>query len=164
VELKALYKGYNNGDQFLSVREAARRLNVSKSFAAELFQELAAHGFTRAKEVGAFNLKALAGKGKATTWILTEFPVGDALQGTRDFMRWAPVDLEAASIATAENHFAVHTRGRSVHTRGPLAPKQRPNRPNRPPLRTLSSILRAKRSTRVDTGIATMEGGVASQD
>lgn len=88
VELKALFNGLNNGELFLSVREAAKRLGCGKNLAAELFEELQGRGFIRANEVGAFNMKSAARRGKATTWILTEHPFGNVTAGTRDFMRW----------------------------------------------------------------------------
>ena len=88
VELKGLYNGSNNGDLFLSVREAARRVGCGKNLAGELFKQLQDRGFIRPNEVGAFNLKALAGRGKATSWILTEYAVGSSTAGTKDFMRW----------------------------------------------------------------------------
>lgn len=90
VELKALFNGLNNGELFLSVREAAKRLGCGKNLAAELFEELQDRGFIRPNEVGAFNMKSAARRGKATTWILTEHPFGNATAGTRDFMRWQP--------------------------------------------------------------------------
>lgn len=88
VEFKALFNGFNNGELFLSVREAAKRIGCGKNLAAELIEELRDRGFIRPNEVGAFNLKAAAGGGKATSWILTEYPFGNATAGTKDFMRW----------------------------------------------------------------------------
>lgn len=90
VELKALFNGFNNGELFLSVREAAKRLGCGKNLAAELFDQLEDRGFIRPNEVGAFNMKAASGMGKATSWILTEHPFGNATAGTMDFMRWQP--------------------------------------------------------------------------
>lgn len=97
VELKSLYNGYNNGNLFLSVREAARRLGCSKDRAARLFVELRDRGFIRPKEIGAFNLKAASGRGMATSWILTEHPTGDAVSGTKEFMHWRPTPPEAVA-------------------------------------------------------------------
>ena len=145
VELKALYNGNNNGDLFLSAREAAKRLNTGRSFAARRFLELQNRGFIRPKEIGAFNRKALAGSGKATSWVLTEFPIGNAVAGTKDFMRWQPSD-DVPKI-----HLTVRPSGRCVRPSGHLAPGGHQKRPNRPPLRTLSSFLRAKRSAPADT-------------
>lgn len=88
VEFKALFNGFNNGELFLSVREAAKRIGCGKNLAAELIEQLRDRGFIRPNEVGAFNMKAAAGGGKATSWILTEHPFGSATAGTKDFMRW----------------------------------------------------------------------------
>jgi hypothetical protein len=89
IELKTLYNGSNNGQLFLSVREAARRLNRGKNFAAKCLRELEDRGFIRPNVVGAFNLKAGARQGRATTWILTEFEFAGSL-ATKEFMRWRP--------------------------------------------------------------------------
>lgn len=88
IELMALYNGRNNGELFLSVREAASRLNVSKNFAARCFSDLRERGFIRPNRIGAFNLKSNARRGMATTWILTEYPMGNETSGTKDFMKW----------------------------------------------------------------------------
>jgi GNAT superfamily N-acetyltransferase len=91
LELKMLHNGRNNGSLFLSVREAARRVGVGKNLAEKTFAELRDRGFIRPNAVGAFNLKAGARCGMATSWVLTEFPVGEAAgAGSRDFMRWRP--------------------------------------------------------------------------
>jgi len=89
IELKALYNGSNNGDLFMSAREAAKRLNrpTGKSQAAVWFAELQDKGFIRPNIVGGFNVKSTAAGRRATSWILTEFPFGNAL-ATKDFMRW----------------------------------------------------------------------------
>lgn len=91
IELKALYNGFNNGTLFLSVREAAKRLGVGKTFAAKCFRELQDRGFIRVSKAGAFSLKMSSRRGDATAWALTEYPVGNEMGvGTKDFMRWAP--------------------------------------------------------------------------
>jgi hypothetical protein len=145
VELKALYNGNNNGGLFLSAREAAKRLNAGRSFASRRFLELQDKGFIRPKEIGAFNRKALAGSGMATSWVLTEFPIGNAAAGTKDFMRWQSSD------GTSKIHLTVRPSGRCVRPSGQSAANGTRKRPNRPPLRTLSSFLRTKRSAPADT-------------
>src|SRR5262245_54679292 len=57
VELYALYDGSNNGRLFLSVREAAYRVNVGKSTAATALAQLIDRGFIRPNVKGAFTLK-----------------------------------------------------------------------------------------------------------
>lgn len=124
LELKALYTGSNNGTLFLSVREAARRLGVGKNQAAAAFGELQERGFIRPSIVGAFSLKHEARRGNATSWILTEFPIGDAKgAGSRDFMRWQPSPeqqraRELQRVARSQNHSTVPYRGQTVPAPG----------------------------------------------
>jgi len=107
IELKMLYTGQNNGELFMSVRDAAHRLNIGKTHAAKCFRELEAHGFIRPKTIGeygrgrAFDLKSnIARRGEATTWILTEHPIGDANgAGSRDFLSWMLSPQQAAEEA-----------------------------------------------------------------
>ncbi len=129
LELKALYTGNNNGNLFLSVREAARRLGVGKNQAAAAFGELQERGFLRPNVVGAFSLKFEARRGNATSWILTEFPIGEAKgAGSRDFMRWQPTpdqqrDRELSRAARSQNHSTVPLRGQTVPAPGTVTPK-----------------------------------------
>ncbi len=89
VELYAFYNGRNNGSIFLSVREAASRINVTKNTTPKLFRELEGRGFIRAGQRGAFTLK----KRHATQWILTEFEYANQA-ATKDFMRWAAPEIQ----------------------------------------------------------------------
>lgn len=83
MELKALYNGMNNGQLFMSVREAANRLGVATNTASKAIEELQEKGFIRPNQKGHFDWK----KCPATSWILTEFAFNGAL-ATKDFMRW----------------------------------------------------------------------------
>lgn len=83
IELYGLYNGDNNGELFLSEREAAKRINLSKLTARRYFEELTIRGFIKPHHKGAFNVKAPI----ATTWILTEFDYNNN-RGTKDFMKW----------------------------------------------------------------------------
>jgi hypothetical protein len=142
IELKALYMGSNNGALFLSVRRAAEKLNSSRGFAAARFLELQDRGFIRPNEIGAFSVKCLVGNGRATSWILTEYPIGDAPGvGAKDFMHWRP----------PEKQNAVHPRGRSVHPGG-RSPQKQPEKAEsvRPHGRFTPQIV-VSRSTPVDT-------------
>ena len=131
LELKALYTGNNNGTLFLSVREAARRLGVGKNQAAAAFAELQDRGFLRPNVVGAFSLKHEARRGNATSWILTEFPIGDAKgAGSRDFMRWQPSDeqqriRELKRVSRSQNYSTVPYRGQTVPAPGTIPLKSR---------------------------------------
>ena len=91
IELKMLHNGHNNGKLFLSVRQAAKRIHIGKNQVSQAFAELRDRGFIRPNVEGAFNLKSGARQGLATSWVLTEFPIGEAMgSGTKDFMRWKP--------------------------------------------------------------------------
>jgi hypothetical protein len=105
IEVRALFNGSNNGELFLSVREAARRLDCDKDYAAKLFAELRDRGFIRPSVLGAFNVKATSGKGRATCWILTDQPVGTATTGTKDYMHWQrPADGKNKSRSPMKGH------------------------------------------------------------
>ncbi|MES2494663.1 MAG: hypothetical protein V4618_00985 [Pseudomonadota bacterium] len=82
VELMMLYNGNNNGELFLSQRDAAERLNFkTHQTTRRYFDELKRLGFVRVKHLGSFDNKA----GKATTWILTMFEY-HGRSPTKDFM------------------------------------------------------------------------------
>ncbi len=85
IEIYDLHNGMNNGELFLSVREAARRLGVWPNTALKAIHELEDKGFIRPKQRGSFDWK----DGKATSWILTEFAHAGQLP-TKDFMGWQP--------------------------------------------------------------------------
>ena len=84
VELKRRFNGGNNGEIFLSHRDAARALNMGREAVAGYFRALKAHGFiveTRGHSLGP------SGIGQSATYALTE----EALPGkpaTKDFLRW----------------------------------------------------------------------------
>jgi hypothetical protein len=140
VELKSLYNGNNNGALFLSVREAAKRLNSSKTFAADRLQELHDKGFIRPKQNGAFSVKCLVGEGRATSWILTEYPFANALP-TKDFMRW-----QAAEIQNT-----VRPGGRSVRPGGHSAKIEPKNGKSVRPGGRFAPVIALSRSAPADT-------------
>ena len=85
VALSQRYNSFNNGEISMSVREAARELNIAKDTATKAFHELEHKGFIRRNVCGSFNWKLK----HATTWVLTEHPLGD-VPATKDFVRWEP--------------------------------------------------------------------------
>lgn len=111
VELSGLYAGTNNGDLFLSVRDAGKRLNIDKNTAGRAFKELEDRGFIRPRQKGSFDWKAR----HATSWVLTEHPVGDAL-ATKEFMKWRP-----------ENKFSVPVEVLTVPRKGQMEAVARQN-------------------------------------
>ncbi|MDE9449985.1 hypothetical protein J3R80_05825 [Aliiroseovarius sp. Z3] len=84
VELKRQYKGGNNGDLFLSHRDAAKALCVGRDTAAGYFSELIERGFvivTKGHCLGP------SGVGQSATYALTEEAL-DGKPATKDFMAW----------------------------------------------------------------------------
>jgi len=84
IEFKRRFNGNNNGEVFLSHREAAKALNVCRETVAGYYRDLSSHGFI--KETRGHCLGP-AGVGQSATYALTE----EALNGspaTRDFMNW----------------------------------------------------------------------------
>jgi hypothetical protein len=117
VELYNLYDGTNNGRMFLSVRDAATRLNVSPNTVSLWFRKLIDVGFIKVGQRGAFRLKVR----HATSWILTEFPVREELP-TKDFVRWRPTD-EIQKPVSGTDTDGVKNCNRSSD----LSPKNRPH-------------------------------------
>ena len=89
IAIAQRYFGSNNGEISLSVREAARLVNIAKDTASKCFQELETKGFIRRNVCGSFDWKLK----QATTWILTEHPLGQET-ATKDFMRWTSENSE----------------------------------------------------------------------
>jgi hypothetical protein len=87
VELYDRFNGENNGNVFLSVRDAAACLGIGKNRAGEAFGELEAKGFIRARQRGSFQWKTR----QATTWVLTEYEFAGQ-PATKSFMRWRPAE------------------------------------------------------------------------
>lgn len=108
LELYRLYNGWNNGELFLSVRLAARLLNVSKDTAHKAFRRLQAVGFIRPNRKGIFTHR------QATSWVLTEHPRGTH-PGTKQFTRWRPPEKQQTVRITGtdgpSNKDSTRTRG-----------------------------------------------------
>ena len=86
VHMKRYFNGENNGKVYLSVRRAAKLLNVNKNTACRYFGQLEDKGFIVAVEVGRLGIE---GKGKATSWRLTEIGCL-GLKATQDYKNWRP--------------------------------------------------------------------------
>jgi hypothetical protein len=97
VELYNLYNGSNNGQLFLSVRDAAKRLHVTPNTVSPWFGVLIETGFIKVAQRGTFSLKSR----HATSWTLTEFPLGDDLP-TKEFARWRSTDEIQKPVSKSE--------------------------------------------------------------
>lgn len=84
LELKRHFDGRNNGEIFLSHRDAASALNINRETAGRYFHELEERGFIA--ETNGHHLGP-AGIGQATRYRLTEMPYAGA-SATLDFKKW----------------------------------------------------------------------------
>lgn len=86
IELKRRFNGSNNGQIFLSHRDAAKALNVHRNTVGAMFKELEQRGFIRlaiAPHLGP------CGIGKAAVWALEELATQDGKPAGKAFMRWS---------------------------------------------------------------------------
>ena len=82
IELKRRYNTFNNGEIYLSHRDAAIALAVHRNTVGGWFKELEQRGFivmTRAPHLGP------SGVGRSSTWALTEYPTKDGRKATMGF-------------------------------------------------------------------------------
>ncbi|MFD0911041.1 helix-turn-helix domain-containing protein [Ruegeria arenilitoris] len=85
IEIKRRYNGSNNGDIYLSHRNAAAALNVHRNTVGPWFRELQERGFitmTQPPHLGP------SGIGKASVWALDELPTRNGKPATKQFMSW----------------------------------------------------------------------------
>jgi len=84
IELKRRFNGYNNGQLFLSQREAGRALNVGRDTVGTYFADLETKGFI-VKTMG--HCLGPSGMGQAAKWALAELPV-DGIPASKEFITW----------------------------------------------------------------------------
>ena len=84
IELKRRFKGNNNGEIYLSHRDAAQLLNMHRNSIGRYFDILIEHGFL--KQTSRPHLGP-SGVGQSSKWELTELPVNQR-PATKEFMRW----------------------------------------------------------------------------
>lgn len=85
VELKRRFNGSNNGEIFLSHRDAAKAINVTKNTVGPYFDELESRGFIL-KVTGGY--LGPDGCGKAAVWALDEERTADGKAAMKRFMTW----------------------------------------------------------------------------
>jgi len=96
LELKRRFFGSNNGDIFLSQRDAARALNVNKDTATAYFRELLERGFITMTQGGHLGP---SGIGLASKWALQEEPL-NGKSATKGFMSWREKQNPVPKIRT----------------------------------------------------------------
>ncbi len=84
IELKRRFNGANNGEIFLSHRDAATAINVNKGTVGKYVAELRERGFIVVTQV---HCLGPSGVGQADLHALTELPIGKA-SATKDFRAW----------------------------------------------------------------------------
>lgn len=103
IELKRRFKGGNNGQIFLSHRDAAKAMNVGRDTVAGYFAELKERGFiieTRGHCLGP------SGTGQSATYALSEEPL-NGQPATKEFVTWKkqkPCRKTRHSLAGKSNH------------------------------------------------------------
>lgn len=85
IELKRRYSGSNNGQLFLSHRDAAKACHAHRNTVGNWFRVLQERGFITMTR-GAF--LGPSGTGVAATWALTELPTSEGKKATMDFKKW----------------------------------------------------------------------------
>ena len=85
VELKRCYNGSNNGEIYLSHRDAAKAINVHKNTIGGYFVALQERGFIHIKDGYCLGPN---GVGKANKWALDELPTSDGLLAKKTFVKW----------------------------------------------------------------------------
>lgn len=98
IELLFAYDGKNNGDLFLSLRDAAKALNVTKDTARTYFEALIERGFISPNVRGSFDWK----QGKATTWIITEHE-HKGKSATRAYLKWRESERKSRSRKSGQS-------------------------------------------------------------
>ena len=101
VELKRRYNGSNNGQIYLSHRDAAAALNVHRNTVGPWFDELQARGFIDLAQAPCLGP---AGIGKASVWALGEMPTSDGKPAQRAFMRWREKQKPRTKNRTARHN------------------------------------------------------------
>ena len=81
IELRRLYCGTNNGELWLSCRDAAKVAKCGKSTASIMFKQLEAHGYIKPSGKGHFGNK------HASRWILTN-ELYDGIK-TDEWVHWS---------------------------------------------------------------------------
>ena len=97
IELKRRHNGTNNGEIFLSHREAAKLINVTVNTATGYFRTLTERGFIRMTQAPYLGP---SGIGKASMWALEELPTRDGRAAGKAFMRYREKQNPHAKIET----------------------------------------------------------------
>lgn len=98
IAVKSYYNGTNNGELFMSVRDAAALIGCTPRSAHRWFQELTDKGFLRRTGGGSLGAD---GKGEAQCWRLTEIGHRNhniVYQPSREYKEWTPTEKTESRI------------------------------------------------------------------
>ncbi len=87
LKRKAGFQGDRNGDVSYAVREAAEDLRVHQDTIRQAFYLLQARGFIEVTQIGVLGV---TGRGKATTYRLTELGTRGNPRPTKEYLNWTP--------------------------------------------------------------------------
>ena len=122
IELRGKYNSRNNGDISMSYQEAEQLLGCSNKPIPNAFWELQDRGLIKAVQKGSFSWKVrFEGKGRATTWLLTEKKTRHAKSGPDARQKRAiPADMarQKRAYGTPE---AGHFEQNALHNGTPKA-------------------------------------------
>ena len=82
--LKKRFNGSNNGEFFLSHRDASKLLNIHRNSVGKYFADLTEHGFIKQTSGPCLGP---SGVGTSAKWELTELSLNKR-PATKEFMRW----------------------------------------------------------------------------
>lgn len=85
IELKRRFNGGNNGQIWLSHRDAAKAICVSKNTVGPYFATLVEHGLIHETQGACLGPNGI---GQATLWALDELPTHEGKPATKGFLMW----------------------------------------------------------------------------
>ena len=101
--MKRFYNGKNNGSISFSERQAANAVGVTRQTISKAFERLSDRLFIKVTSKGAFSRKHNPdGFHRATTWELTEYPLGDSAIAGNDFKQWKQASSELKKNSRAQ--------------------------------------------------------------
>lgn len=110
---------HDNDGLFLSVRDAAKAVGISRNTASKAFEELVEHGFLRIVRQGHFDVKL-----QATVWRLTFQSYPKAGMGpTNEWRKWPTEQKQQAQKRATTGSISDH----SVPKTEPVRPEKREN-------------------------------------
>ena len=119
VELRCKFDGTNNGELFLSYKDAAEKLGLGRASIHRAFAELQDKGFVRQTRAGHWYSH------RAATWAVTDRPIQAGEPAPNDWRRWQPRKQNSVPIRNQEAPHGSATEPRNAD-RSVLEPRNGP--------------------------------------